>query len=58
MDNPPGPFDEQPEWVTSWLARKAEIDSAERVPMVPTLKRLQAAIELIEARRAAKRARA
>jgi len=58
MDDSPGAFDEQPEWVTSWLARKAEIDSAERVTMVPTLTRLQAAIDRIAAHRAAKRSQA
>ena len=54
MDDPPGPFDEQPEWVTSWLAKKAEIDSAQRVPTMPLLRRMQAAIDRIEAHRAAK----
>jgi hypothetical protein len=55
MDDSPGAFDEQPEWVTSWLARKAEIESTQRVPTVPVLKRIKAAVDRIEAYRAAKR---
>jgi len=58
MDNPPGPFDEQPEWMTSWLARKTETDRAGRVPVVPLSKRMQAALERIEAHRAARRCKA
>jgi hypothetical protein len=58
MDDSPGTFDEQPEWVTSWLAKKAETERAEKVLWVPLSKRMQAAIDRIEAHRAAKRSKA
>jgi hypothetical protein len=57
MDDSPDTFDEQPEWVTSWLAKKAEAERAECVPTLPLPNRMQAAIDRIEAFRAAKRAR-
>ena len=58
MDDPPGPFDEQPEWVTSWLAKKAGTERPEQVSTVPLAERMQTAIERIEAHRAAKRSKA
>jgi hypothetical protein len=58
MDDPPATFEEQPEWVTSWLARRAETERAEQVAAVPLAERIQAAIDRIEAHRAAKRSKA
>jgi hypothetical protein len=56
MADPHAPFGQQPEWITSWLAKKAEVGRKERVPVVvPLAKRIQTAIDRIDAHRSTKR---